>query len=129
MSKYDSMTKEQLIALQTQRDAQALTTRSSPGITLKVALKGGISAYGLGRFPVTLYDEQWRALLNCGILEFLDTNSQAITDQQAYWDGLSQSEKDAIEAERAAKSKRKPASPLSAAVAAIQAKHSAVTED
>jgi hypothetical protein len=30
---------------------------------LKVSEKGGLSVYGLGRFPVTLYREQWEKLL------------------------------------------------------------------
>jgi hypothetical protein len=33
------------------------------GISLKVSEKGGVSVYGLGRFPVTLYKEQWAKLL------------------------------------------------------------------
>jgi len=32
-------------------------------VTMKVAEKGGLSVYGLGRFPVTLYKEQWITLL------------------------------------------------------------------
>ena len=32
-------------------------------ISLKVSEKGGVSVYGLGRFPVTLYKEQWVKLL------------------------------------------------------------------
>ena len=31
--------------------------------SLKVSEKGGVSVYGLGRFPVTLYKEQWTRLL------------------------------------------------------------------
>jgi hypothetical protein len=42
----------------------ALKTRSSKGISLKVSEKGGVSVYGLGRFPVTLYKEQWLKLLD-----------------------------------------------------------------
>ena len=34
------------------------------GITMKVSEKGGLSVYGLGRFPVTLYKEQWVRLLD-----------------------------------------------------------------
>jgi len=34
------------------------------GISLKVSEKGGLSVYGLGRFPVTLYKEQWTKLLD-----------------------------------------------------------------
>jgi len=33
------------------------------GVTLKVSEKGALSVYGLGRFPVTLYKEQWQKLL------------------------------------------------------------------
>ena len=36
--------------------------RGSAG--LKVSEKGAVSVYGLGRFPVTLYKEQWRKLLD-----------------------------------------------------------------
>jgi len=42
----------------------ALKSRSSRGVTLKVSEKGGVSVYGLGRFPVTLYKEQWAKLLD-----------------------------------------------------------------
>ena len=41
----------------------ALKTRGAKGITMKVSEKGGLSVYGLGRFPVTLYKEQWVKLL------------------------------------------------------------------
>ena len=41
----------------------ALKSRSSAGLSLKVSAKGGVSVYGLGRFPVTLYKEQWEKLL------------------------------------------------------------------
>ena len=34
------------------------------GVSLKISEKGGVSVYGLGRFPVTLYQEQWRKLLD-----------------------------------------------------------------
>ena len=33
-------------------------------VSLKVSEKGGVSVYGLGRFPVTLYKEQWLKLLD-----------------------------------------------------------------
>jgi hypothetical protein len=39
-------------------------TRTAKGVTLKVSEKGGVSVYGLGRFPVTLYKEQWAKLLD-----------------------------------------------------------------
>ena len=34
------------------------------GVSLRVSEKGGLSVYGLGRFPVTLYPEQWTKLLD-----------------------------------------------------------------
>lgn len=43
---------------------EALRTRSGRPISLKVSEKGGVSIYGLGRFPVTLYKEQWAMLLD-----------------------------------------------------------------
>jgi hypothetical protein len=42
----------------------ALKARGSKGVSLKVSEKGGVSVYGLGRFPVTLYQEQWVKLLD-----------------------------------------------------------------
>jgi hypothetical protein len=43
---------------------EALKKASRPGaLTIKVSEKGGVSVYGLGRFPVTLYQEQWEKLL------------------------------------------------------------------
>jgi len=38
--------------------------RKSGQLRLKVSEKGGLSVYGLGRFPVTLYKEQWVRLLD-----------------------------------------------------------------
>ena len=46
------------------------------GLTFKVSDKGGVSVYGLGRFPVTLYYEQWIRLLDKvqELREFLEEN-------------------------------------------------------
>ena len=41
----------------------ALKKGASTGITMKVSEKGALSIYGMGRFPVTLYKEQWLKLL------------------------------------------------------------------
>ena len=43
---------------------ERLKNRQTRGVTLKVSEKGGVSVYGLGRFPVTLYKEQWTRLLD-----------------------------------------------------------------
>jgi len=41
----------------------SLKARGNKGISMKVSEKGALSVYGLGRFPVTLYQEQWLKLL------------------------------------------------------------------
>ena len=41
----------------------ALKARGVKGVSMKVSEKGAVSVYGLGRFPVTLYQEQWLKLL------------------------------------------------------------------
>ena len=43
---------------------EALRGRRSGAVSMKVSEKGGLSVYGLGRFPVTLYQEQWLKLLD-----------------------------------------------------------------
>jgi len=53
---------EELERLRTENEA--LRKRSEKGLSLKVSQKGGVSVYGLGRFPVTLYKEQWEKLLD-----------------------------------------------------------------
>lgn len=50
------------------------------GISLKVSEKGALSVYGMGRFPVTLYKEQWLKLLdmNDQIREFIRENDSRL---------------------------------------------------
>jgi hypothetical protein len=45
------------------KENEALKKGSSAGV-LKVSPKGGVSVYGMGKYPVTLYKEQWIKLLN-----------------------------------------------------------------
>ncbi len=54
--------KEELERLRIENEA--LKKRSEKELYLKVSQKGGVSVYGLGRFPVTLYKEQWEKLLD-----------------------------------------------------------------
>jgi hypothetical protein len=42
---------------------ESLKSQRGRSVSLKVSEKGGLSVYGLGRFPVTLYKEQWTKLL------------------------------------------------------------------
>ena len=54
----------------------ALKQTSAKGLSMKISEKGGLSIYGLGRFPVTLYKEQWKKLLDLkeDIMAFLAAN-------------------------------------------------------
>ena len=47
---------------------------------MKVSEKGGLSVYGMGRFPVTLYKEQWLKLLDMGdeIRAFIEANQESL---------------------------------------------------
>ena len=53
-------------------------------ISLKVSEKGGLSVYGLGRFPVTLYREQWEKLLGMGdsIRQFIKDNDATLKKKE-----------------------------------------------
>lgn len=54
--------------------------RRSGELDFKVGEKGGVSVYGLGRFPVTLYYEQWIRLLDAAprLREFLEENKSRL---------------------------------------------------
>lgn len=57
-----------------------LKKTASRGVSLKVSEKGGVSVYGLGRFPVTLYKEQWAKLLDMAddIRAFIRDNESSL---------------------------------------------------
>ena len=58
--------------------------RKDAQLRLKVSEKGGLSVYGLGRFPVTLYKEQWARLLDYTdeIKSFLKENDASLKAKQ-----------------------------------------------
>jgi len=58
----ESDLKAELERLKAENDR--LKAAGSRSVSLKVSEKGGVSVYGLGRFPVTLYKEQWGKLLD-----------------------------------------------------------------
>ena len=60
------MSEEDLKAeLERLRNENALLKKgASTGIRMKVSEKGAVSVYGMGRFPITLYKEQWLKLLD-----------------------------------------------------------------
>ncbi len=57
-----------------------LRKTATQGLSLKVSEKGGVSVYGLGRFPVTLYREQWHRLLALAdeIRDFMSANEDKL---------------------------------------------------
>ncbi len=59
---------------------ETLKRSSSIGLSLRVSEKGAVSVYGLGRFPVTLYKEQWLRLLDMSddIRAFIRQNDEQL---------------------------------------------------
>jgi len=72
-------TKEELLARIAELERQA-APRKRGSLEFKVGAKGGVSVYGLGRFPVTLYYEQWIRLLDAGenLRAFLEENKSSL---------------------------------------------------
>lgn len=63
---------------------ETLKARSSRAVSMKVSEKGGLSVYGLGRFPVTLYKEQWTKLLDMAddIRRFMQDNDARLKSKE-----------------------------------------------
>jgi hypothetical protein len=76
-------TLEQKIA-RLEAENQALRGRRTGNLSLKISEKGGVSVYGLGRFPVTLYKEQWLKLLGFAndILSFIKENDSQLKTKE-----------------------------------------------
>ena len=72
-------TKEELLARIAELEQQAGSKRKG-ALEFRVGEKGGVSVYGLGRFPVTLYYEQWNRLLGAAndIKEFMEDNKSKL---------------------------------------------------
>jgi hypothetical protein len=62
----------------------ALKKGAARGLSLRVSEKGAVSVYGLGRFPVTLYKEQWEKLLDMSedIRAFIRANEGTLKTKQ-----------------------------------------------
>jgi hypothetical protein len=71
---------EQLAEVLAENQALRAKQPKAPGVTLKVGKSGGVSVYGLGRFPVTLYASQMERLLDHGtkIREFIAANAATL---------------------------------------------------
>jgi hypothetical protein len=72
-------TKEELLARIAELEKQSGSKRSGT-LEFRVGEKGGVSVYGLGRFPVTLYYEQWVRLLDAAdrLRSFLEENKSRL---------------------------------------------------
>jgi hypothetical protein len=72
-------TKEELLARIAELEAQG-GSKKRGSIEFRVGEKGGVSVYGLGRFPVTLYYEQWIRLLDAAgdLRAFLEENKSKL---------------------------------------------------
>jgi hypothetical protein len=72
-------TKEELMARIAELEKQA-GSRKRGSLEFRVGEKGGVSVYGLGRFPVTLYYEQWVRLLDAAneLRTFLEENKSRL---------------------------------------------------
>jgi hypothetical protein len=67
MLKHTSMTTDEEMKKELDRlraENEALKKRSQSRVSIKVSEKGGVSVYGMGRFPITFYKEQWEKLLD-----------------------------------------------------------------
>lgn len=62
------------------RENEALKKGATRGVSIKVSEKGGVSVYGLGRFPITLYQEQWTKLLDMSgeLRDFIATHKSEL---------------------------------------------------
>jgi hypothetical protein len=63
MADQEDLEKE-LERLRAENEALKARQRGSAGVGFRVSEKGAVSVYGLGRFPVTLYQEQWEKLFS-----------------------------------------------------------------
>lgn len=74
--------KAELERLRKENEALKRPTRGQ--ISMRVSEKGGLSVYGLGRFPVTLYREQWEKLLGMTeeIKQFIAANDASLKKKE-----------------------------------------------
>ena len=74
--------KAELESLRAENDQ--LKNKNARGLSLKVSEKGALSLYGVGRFPVTLYKEQWSKVLGMKdeIEKFLHDNAHLLKTKE-----------------------------------------------
>lgn len=77
---YQNMSQDELIAALQAKDTAA-KVQATRKLSLKVSAKGAVSMYGMGKFPVTLYGEQWLKLLDMAVVirEFIEVNQSLLS--------------------------------------------------
>ncbi|MFN8369439.1 MAG: hypothetical protein U0T83_02305 [Bacteriovoracaceae bacterium] len=72
--------KAELERLKAENESLKSKQKARGTLSMKVSEKGALSVYGMGRFPVTLYKEQWIKLLGISedIKKFIDENSDRL---------------------------------------------------
>jgi hypothetical protein len=73
-------TKEELLARIAELESEAAKKKNTGSMSFKVSEKGAVSVYGMGRFPVTLYYEQWLKLFAAAeqLRAFLEENKHRL---------------------------------------------------
>lgn len=80
---------EKLNALKAEVDAgkckETVTLSNGHKLTFKISDKGGVSVYGIQRFPVTLFGNQWEALIEVApaLMEYINKNKEKLAVKQA----------------------------------------------
>lgn len=79
----DEDIQKELERLRAENEALKQGKRGGP-VSMKVSEKGAVSVYGLGRFPVTLYQEQWIKLLAMAadIKTFIEENKSRLKTKE-----------------------------------------------
>ena len=74
----------ELDRLRAENEALKQSNKRTGSVSMKVSEKGAVSVYGLGRFPVTLYQEQWLKLLGLSeeIKSFIDENRSRLKTKE-----------------------------------------------
>lgn len=76
--------KAELERLKAENEALKKSKPARGTLTMKVSEKGALSVYGMGRFPVTLYKEQWLKLLGIAdeIKKFIEDNNDLLKTKE-----------------------------------------------
>ena len=79
----EALTEEHKQAIAGLEDTIRAVSEETVAGTLKVSAKGGVSLYGLGRFPVTLFKSQWPVILDDAdrIRQFMKDNDKYLSDK------------------------------------------------